>query len=96
LCQTFFRAKEPPRRPAVQRGEDPVDEAAGRLPRELAVLGRDLRREHAVDLLVVTSAAGEQRRVGEVVVGNDGEQCLRQVVVDVRVDAEEDVLQRMQ
>jgi hypothetical protein len=45
---------------------------------------------------VVTSAADEQRRVGEVAVGDHGEQCLRQVVVDVRVDAEEDVLQRVQ
>ena len=59
--------------------------------RQLVVLGGDPGGEHAVDALVVAAPSVEQDRVGEVLVGDDGEQRLRQVVVDVRVDAEQHV-----
>jgi hypothetical protein len=49
-----------------------------------------------VDALVVTPAPLHQYGIGEIVVADDGQQGLRQVVVDVGVDAEQDVTQRGQ
>ena len=50
--------------------------------------------EDAVDLLVVAATAVQDAGRGEVGVADDGEQGLRQVVVDVRVDADQHVPQR--
>jgi hypothetical protein len=42
---------------------------------------------------VVAAAPIDQHRIGEIVVADDGQQSLGQVVVDVGVDAEQDVPQ---
>jgi hypothetical protein len=49
-----------------------------------------------VDALVVTAAPLHEYGIGEIVAADDGQQGLRQVVVDMGVDAEQDVTQRRQ
>ena len=97
LCHTFrpSLAEESAWRPAGCSGrEQPVQQAPGRPGRELAVLGRHPPGEDAVDPLVVATTAVHQRRIGEVGVTDHREQRLRQVVVDVGVDAQQHVLEQ--
>ena len=84
-------AQEPLRAPAIGRAQCPVEQATGRVLGQGAVLGGDPARENAVDALVVPAPPVDDTRVREVVVGDHGQQRLRQVVVDVRVDPEQDV-----
>lgn len=88
--------KEVPGTPAVRRSLGTVDQSLRRGCRQLLVLGGHPAGEDRVDVFVVTTSSLEESRVGEVIVGDDREQCLREVEVDVGVDAEENMLQRMQ
>src|ERR671912_397983 len=77
----------------VERSQYAVEEAAGSA--ELAILGRHPRGQDVVDAFMITSASLDQRRIGEVVVGDHRKQRLRQGKVDVRVHAEKKVLKRV-
>ena len=81
-------AQEPLRGQPVQRLQQP-GRAAVRAERAPSSASSAATRadEHAVDPLVVAAPPVEQRRVGELVVADHRQQRLRQVVVDVRVDA---------
>ena len=87
-------AQEALRAPAVGRLQGPVEQAAGGVRGEVAVLRGDASGQHPVDPLVVTPAAVDDAGLGEVVVGDHREQRLRQVVVDVGVDPEQHLDQR--
>ncbi len=77
----------------VQRLERPIKQRQHRHRPQLGVLGRDPRGQNPVDPFVVTSPASDDERVGEVRVADHGQQGLRQVVVDVRVDPQQHVPQ---
>src|SRR5581483_1412146 len=78
----------------VERSEEPVEQGDPARRAYLVVLGADPGQQHGVHVRVVARAGGAYRRVVEVLRGDDGDQGLRQIVVDVRVHAEQDVAQR--
>ena len=90
-------AQEPLRAEPVERPQQPVHQGArpGDLG-QLVVLGGDPGGEHGVDGPVIGLAAGQQRRVAELLVGDHRDQGLRQVVVDVGVHAEQHMPERGQ
>jgi len=68
--------------------------AAGGL--QLGVLGANPGDQNLVDVLVVGAAGGQEPGVAELGLGDDRQQRLGQVEVDVGVHAEQDVAQRRQ
>ena len=95
LSQTFCRASRSSRFVATRLSGVSTRSVSERGPAcgEGVVLGADPRREDLVDAFVVGAAAGHQRVVVELGVGDHREQRLREVVVDVRVDPEQHVPQ---
>ena len=89
LCQTLVRDSRR-KRLEERRLEDAVGERATVHP-ELGVLRGDATGQHRVDAFVVPVASRHQRGVAEVIVRDHGQQCLGEVVVHVRVDAEQHV-----
>ena len=97
LCQTFCRASRRNRLDEIRLSgwSSAVEQRTRRAPRARRPRprpARTARRRCARG----RDAARHQHGVGEVLVGDDGQQGLGQVVVDVRVDAEQDVPQRRQ
>ena len=89
-------AQEPLRAQPVQGREQSAEDARAPHGNQLVVLRRDPGRQDVVDALVVTAAPLHEYGIGEIVAVDDGQQGLRQVVVDMGVDAEQDVTQRGQ
>src|SRR2546427_2812448 len=84
--------QEPLRARSVEGREDAVDQVAIAwflLPQQLAILLWDAPDQDLVDASVVSRAPGHRPRVLELLVGDHRQQRLREVVVDVRVHAEE-------
>jgi hypothetical protein len=81
--------EEPLRPGLVERSQHSVEQSDGRRRRELVVLGGYAAGEDSVDPLVVTLPTRNQGRVVEVFDADDRDERLRQVVVDVGVDPEQ-------
>jgi hypothetical protein len=81
----------------ADRAQQPVEQRGwpGQ-PDQLVLLGRDPGGEHLIDRPVVGLPAGQQRRVVELIIADHRHQGLRQVVVDVRVHAEQHMPERGQ
>ena len=73
--------------------QDVRPRARGAGPGQLRIFRADLAGQHLVDALMVGAAPGGDRRIRELPGTDHREQGLRQVVVDVRVHAEQDVPQ---
>ena len=90
----YFRprlAQETPGGGLVRRAEQGVGPGPGGKLAQLGILRADPQGQHLVDALVVGAALRDQGRIGELRRADHLEQSLRQVEVDVRVHAQQDV-----
>ncbi len=79
----------------VRGAEQGVGQRTGSTdPGQFLVLGADPAGQYLVDALMVGPAPGDDGQIRELPRADHGEQGLRQVVVDVRVHAQQDVPQR--
>jgi len=82
-------AEEAPRTQPVGRRQNPVQRAAGAV--DGVVLGGHPSGQDLVDAFMITTAPGDQHRIFKILIGDHRKGRLWQVIVDVRVHAQEQV-----